>query len=74
MIGASAALAISGIPFRGPIGACRVGYINDEIVINPTTEELKTSASTSSSPVRNAPSSWLNPRPTSFRKRRCSKP
>lgn len=43
MIGASAALAMSGIPFRGPIGACRVGYINDEIVINPTTEELKTS-------------------------------
>lgn len=43
MIGASAALAISGIPYRGPIGACRVGYINDEIVINPTTEELKTS-------------------------------
>lgn len=43
MIGASAALAISGIPFRGPIGACRVGYINDEIVINPTPEELKTS-------------------------------
>ncbi len=31
MIGASAALAISGIPFRGPIGACRVGYINDEL-------------------------------------------
>ena len=43
MLGASAALAVSGIPFRGPIGACRVGYINDEIVINPTTEELKTS-------------------------------
>ena len=43
MIGTSAALAVSGIPFRGPIGACRVGYINDEIVINPTTEELKTS-------------------------------
>ena len=43
MIGASAALAISGIPFRGPSGACRVGYINDEIVINPTTEELKSS-------------------------------
>ena len=43
MIGASAALAISGIPFRGPIGACRVGYINDEIVINPTTKELKSS-------------------------------
>ena len=43
MIGASAALAISGIPFRGPIGACRVGYIDDQFVINPTTEQLKTS-------------------------------
>ncbi len=41
MIGASAALAISGIPFRGPIGACRVGYIHDKFVLNPTTEELK---------------------------------
>ena len=66
MIGASAALAISGIPFRGPIGACRVGYINDEIVINPTTEELKTSRSspkpasrpgTGSPPRRTKPSS-----------------
>ncbi len=43
MIGASAALAISGIPFRGPIGACRVGYINDQFVINPTNAELKNS-------------------------------
>ena len=43
MIGASAALAISGIPFRGPIGACRVGYINDQFVINPTNAELKDS-------------------------------
>lgn len=43
MIGASAALAISGIPFHGPIGACRVGYINDQFVLNPTTEQLKTS-------------------------------
>lgn len=43
MIGASAALAISGIPFRGPIGACRVGYIDDKFVLNPTTEELKSS-------------------------------
>lgn len=43
MIGASAALTISGIPFRGPIGACRVGYINGEFVINPTLSQLKTS-------------------------------
>lgn len=43
MIGASAALAVSGIPFKGPIGACRVGYIDDKFVVNPTTEQLKTS-------------------------------
>jgi len=43
MIGASAALAISGIPFNGPIGACRVGYANGEYILNPTTEQLKTS-------------------------------
>ena len=41
MIGASAALAISGIPFDGPIGAARVGYINGEYVLNPTLTELK---------------------------------
>ena len=40
MIGASAALAISGIPFNGPIGAARVGYINGEYVLNPTTSQL----------------------------------
>ncbi|SFM29703.1 polyribonucleotide nucleotidyltransferase [Nitrosomonas communis] len=41
MIGASAALVLSGIPFDGPIGAARVGYINNEYVLNPTTTELK---------------------------------
>ena len=35
MIGTSAALAISGIPFNGPIGAARVGYVNGEYVLNP---------------------------------------
>jgi polyribonucleotide nucleotidyltransferase len=40
MIGASAALAISGIPFNGPIGAARVGYVNGEYVVNPTTTQL----------------------------------
>lgn len=43
MIGASAALSLSGIPFNGPIGAARVGYINDQYVLNPTADELKTS-------------------------------
>ena len=43
MIGASAALAISGVPFNGPIGAARVGYINGEYVLNPTQSQLKES-------------------------------
>lgn len=40
MLGTSAALAISGIPFNGPIGSARVGYINDELVLNPSPAEL----------------------------------
>jgi polyribonucleotide nucleotidyltransferase len=43
MIGASAALALSGIPFNGPIGAARVGYINGEYVLNPTKAQLEQS-------------------------------
>ena len=42
MIGASAALALSGIPFNGPIGAARVGYLNGQYVLNPTATELQT--------------------------------
>lgn len=41
IIGTSAALILSGIPFDGPLGAARVGYINDQYVLNPTTSELK---------------------------------
>ena len=40
MIGTSAALAISGIPFNGPIGAARVGYVNGEYVLNPGKTQL----------------------------------
>ncbi len=40
LIGASAALMLSGIPFDGPVGAARVGYINGEYVLNPTADEL----------------------------------
>lgn len=43
MIGASAALAVSGIPFEGPIGVARVGYRNGEYLLNPTASELKES-------------------------------
>ncbi|OOZ41715.1 polyribonucleotide nucleotidyltransferase [Solemya pervernicosa gill symbiont] len=40
LIGSSAALAISGMPFNGPVGAARVGYINSEYVLNPDMSEL----------------------------------
>jgi polyribonucleotide nucleotidyltransferase len=43
MIGASAALSLSGMPFKGPIGAARVGYINGEYVLNPGLAALKDS-------------------------------
>ncbi|MDP2870585.1 polyribonucleotide nucleotidyltransferase [Methyloversatilis sp.] len=43
LIGTSAALSISGIPFSGPIGAARVGYANGQYILNPTATELKTS-------------------------------
>ncbi len=40
MIGTSAALSISGIPFNGPIGVARVGYINGEYLLNPTVDQV----------------------------------
>jgi polyribonucleotide nucleotidyltransferase len=43
LIGASAALAISGMPFLGPIGGARVGYIDGKYILNPTTTQLATS-------------------------------
>ncbi|MBC3884649.1 polyribonucleotide nucleotidyltransferase [Undibacterium griseum] len=43
MIGASAAICLSGIPFNGPVGAARVGYIDGQYVLNPTATQLKSS-------------------------------
>jgi len=43
IIASSAALAISGLPFEGPVAASRVGYINDKYVLNPSKEQLKES-------------------------------
>ena len=43
MIGASAALALSGLPFNGPIAAARVGYANGQYLLNPTAKQLKES-------------------------------
>jgi polyribonucleotide nucleotidyltransferase len=43
MVAASAALTLSGIPFMGPIGGARVGYVDGEYVLNPSIEQMKTS-------------------------------
>ena len=43
MLGASAALMLAGVPFMGPVGAARVGYLNGEYVLNPTKAELSQS-------------------------------
>ncbi|HXL75608.1 MAG TPA: polyribonucleotide nucleotidyltransferase [Burkholderiales bacterium] len=43
MLAVSAALTLSGMPFNGPIGACRIGYVNGEYVVNPTMSQLKES-------------------------------
>jgi polyribonucleotide nucleotidyltransferase len=43
MLAVSAALTLSGIPFNGPIGACRVGYVDGQYVLNPTATQLKMS-------------------------------
>ncbi len=43
LIGTSAALVLSGLPFNGPIGAARVGYANGKYLLNPSTTEIKTS-------------------------------
>ncbi len=43
MLGTSAALALSGMPFNGPIGAARVGYLDGEYVLNPTSSQLEDS-------------------------------
>ncbi len=40
MIAASAALTISGVPFMGPIGACRVGYVDGEYILNPEVDDM----------------------------------
>jgi hypothetical protein len=51
MVAASAALTLSGVPFMGPIGAARVGYIDGEYVLNPLSTRCPSPSSTSSSPA-----------------------
>ncbi len=44
IVGASAALMISDVPFEGPIGACRIGLVDEEFIINPTSEQMEQSS------------------------------
>ena len=44
LIGASAAMSISGLPFNGPVGAARVGYVDGNYVLNPTADQMAVSA------------------------------
>ena len=56
MVAASAALTLSGVPFLGPIGAARVGYIDGQYVLNPMIDEMQRELrSISSSPARPTP-------------------
>ena len=43
LIASSAALTLSGLPFMGPIGAAKIGLIDDKLIVNPTIEEIKNS-------------------------------
>jgi len=43
MVAASAALSVSDIPFAGPLGACRIGYVDGDFVVNPTFEQISES-------------------------------
>ena len=67
MVAASAALTISGAPFMGPIGGARVAYVDGQYVLNPTLDQMKEHAlSTSWSPARKTPCSWSSRKPRSF--------
>ncbi len=44
MVATSAALTLSGVPFMGPVGGARVGYINGEYVLNPHLDEMDESS------------------------------
>jgi len=71
MIGASAALALSGIPFDGPIGAARVGYVDGQYLLNPTATELLTSQMDLVVAGTTAPCRWWNPKRNSCPKKSC---
>ena len=55
LLGASAALTLAGIPFKGPIGAARVGYANGKYLLNPTATNCRPPNSISSSPAPPTP-------------------
>ena len=75
IIGTSAAMLLSDLPFDGPVGAAKVGYINGEFVLNPTAQQFQESElELSSSRAPRMPCRWSRPAHTSSPKTSCSKP
>ncbi len=68
MIAASAALTISGVPFMGPIGACRVGYEDGEYTLNPTQDQVADGALDLVVAATGNAVMMVESRPRSFRK------
>ena len=59
MIAASAALTLSGVPFMGPIGAARVGFVDGAYVLNPAVDDMEQAARATPS----SGSTWSSPAP-----------
>ncbi len=73
MVAASAALTLSGVPFMGPVGAARVGFIDNEYVLNPTIDELKDSvAGARGRRHRRRRADGRDPKPRNSPRRSCS--
>src|SRR5579864_5441880 len=68
LLGASAALALSGIPFNGPIGAARVGYRDGQYLLNPPPRTSPSRSCIWWWPAPSTPCSWSSPRPRACRK------
>ena len=71
LIGASAALSISGVPFQGPLGAARVGFIDSNFVLNPSPAELENSMLDMVVAGTADASLWSNQKPVSLAKTLC---
>src|SRR6202022_1010053 len=74
LLGASAALAVSGMPFMGPIGAARVGYLDGKYILNPPATHLAESNLVFGAPPPKKGWGGSKPKPTAGMKKSCSVP